>query len=50
MRSSSYYAVLSYYLDIGWQRAAELTFIICVPLAIWMASKINERWHDDRED
>ncbi len=41
---------LMYYLDISWQRAAELTFIICIPLAIWLASKINERWHDDRED
>jgi hypothetical protein len=28
----------------------ELTLILCIPLAIWMASKINERWHDDRED
>jgi len=30
-------------------RAAEITFILCIPIAYWMASKINERWHDDRE-
>ena len=41
---------LGYYLSISWQRAAELTFIICIPLAFWMATKINERWHDDGED
>ena len=28
----------------------EYTFIICIPVAFWMAEKINERWHDDRED
>ena len=31
-------------------RAAEITFILCIPRACWMASKRNERWHDDRED
>ena len=41
---------LAWSLDLSWLRAAELTFIVCIPLAIWMAAKINERWHDDRED
>ena len=26
-----------------------ITFIFCIPVAYWMASKINERWHDDQE-
>tara|TARA_Y100000114_G_scaffold106648_1_gene99930 strand:+ start:85 stop:288 length:204 start_codon:yes stop_codon:yes gene_type:complete len=41
---------LAWSLDLSWLRAAELTFIVCIPVAIWMAAKINERWHDDRED
>tara|TARA_B100000029_G_C17017030_1_gene757112 strand:+ start:228 stop:431 length:204 start_codon:yes stop_codon:yes gene_type:complete len=32
------------------KQAMELTLILCLPIAVWMASKINERWHDDRED
>ena len=40
---------LAWSLDLSWLRAAELTFIVCIPLAIWMAAKINERWHDDQE-
>ena len=36
--------------DVSILRAAEITFILCIPIACWMASKINERWHDDRED
>ena len=36
--------------DVSILRAAEYTFIVCIPVAFWMAEKINERWHDDRED
>ena len=32
------------------KKSMELTFVCCIPIAVWMASKINERWHDDRED
>ena len=39
-----------YRFDVSVLRAAEITFILCIPIAYWMASKINERWHDDRED
>ena len=39
-----------YRFDVSVLRAAEITFILCMPIAFWMASKINERWHDDRED
>jgi len=39
-----------YRFDVSVLRAAEITFILCIPIAFWMASKINERWHDDRED
>jgi hypothetical protein len=39
-----------YRFDVSIQRAAEITFILCIPIAAWLASKINERWHDDRED
>ena len=35
--------------DVSILRATELTFIVCIPVAFWMAEKINERWHDDRE-
>jgi hypothetical protein len=31
------------------QESINLTFILCIPIAIWMAMKINERWHDDNE-
>ena len=36
--------------DVSVLRAAEITFILSIPVAAWMAHKINERWHDDRED
>ena len=39
-----------YRFDVSVLRAAEITFILCIPIAAWLASKINERWHDDRED
>jgi len=35
--------------DVSTLRAAEYTFIVCIPVAFWIAEKINERWHDDRE-
>ena len=36
-------------LDVSVLRAAEITFLLCIPVAYWMANKINERWHDDQE-
>ena len=42
--------ILNQYFGYSIQRSMELTFILCLPLAAWMAHKINERWHDDRED
>ena len=36
--------------DVSILRAAEITLLLCIPIAFWMAKKINERWHDDRED
>jgi len=35
--------------DVSVLRAAEITFLLCIPVAFWMAEKINERWHDDEE-
>ena len=35
--------------DVSILRAAEITFILCIPIAYRMARKKNERWHDDRE-
>ena len=35
--------------DVSVLRAAEITFFLCIPVAYWMAKKINERWHDDIE-
>ena len=35
--------------DVSVLRAAEITFFLCIPVAYWMAKKINERGHDDRE-
>jgi len=42
--------VLNRYFNYTIQEAMELTLILCVPIAVWMASKINERWHDEEED
>ena len=42
--------ILNHYFGYSVQRSMELTFILCLPLAAWMAWAINERWHDDRED
>ena len=41
---------IMWYFNVSVIKAAEYTFILCIPIAIWLASKINERWHDDRED
>ena len=42
--------VLNNHFGYSVQRSMELTLILCIPIAVWMATKINERWHDDRED
>jgi hypothetical protein len=42
--------VLNHYFGFSVKKSMELTFVCCIPIAVWMASKINERWHDDRED
>ncbi len=42
--------ILNRYFDYSVVESMELTFILCIPIAVWMAKKINERWHDDRED
>ena len=42
--------ILNHYFDIPPKKAMEYTLVFCIPIAIWMATKINERWHDDRED
>ena len=41
--------MLNHYFGYSIRRSMELTFILCIPLAVWMALKINERWHDDQE-
>ena len=41
--------MLNNYFGYSIRRSMELTFILCIPVAYWMASKINERWHDDQE-
>ncbi len=42
--------VLNRYFEYSMKHSMELTFILCIPVAAWMASKINERWHDEEED
>jgi len=42
--------VLNRYFNYSIQEAMELTLILCIPVAVWMASKINKRWHDEEED
>ena len=42
--------VLNNHFGYSVQKSMELTLILCIPIAVWMATKINERWHDDRED
>jgi uncharacterized membrane protein YoaK (UPF0700 family) len=41
--------MLNHYFGYSIKRSMELTFILCIPLAVWIASKINKRWHDDQE-
>tara|TARA_R100001126_G_C4757649_1_gene116126 strand:+ start:386 stop:589 length:204 start_codon:yes stop_codon:yes gene_type:complete len=41
--------MLNHYFDYSVKQSMELTFILCIPIAVWMASKINDRWHDDQE-
>ena len=31
------------------QRAGEITFVLMIPVAIWLADKINQRWLDDSD-
>tara|TARA_R100000781_G_C4035398_1_gene112063 strand:+ start:362 stop:562 length:201 start_codon:yes stop_codon:yes gene_type:complete len=38
-----------WFFECGFEKAVAYTFATCIPIAAWMASKINERWHDDRE-
>ena len=33
----------------NFQRSAEITFLLMIPVAAWMAHKIAIRWHDDEE-
>jgi hypothetical protein len=42
--------VLNRYFNYSIQESMELTLILCIPIAVWMASKINDRWHDEEED
>ena len=30
-------------------KAAEYTLILSIPIAIWLASRINDRWQDDED-
>ena len=30
-------------------KAAEYTLILSIPIAIWLAGRINDRWHDDED-
>ena len=41
--------VLNRYFNYSIQESMELTFVFCIPIAVWMALKINERWHDDED-
>ena len=41
--------ILNHNFDLSNKQSMELTLILCIPIAIWMAKKINERWHDDDE-
>jgi len=36
--------------DLGAVHSAELTFLLCIPVAAWMMDKIAQRWHDDEDD
>ena len=41
--------VLNRFFNYSIQESMELTFVFCIPIAVWMALKINERWHDDED-
>jgi hypothetical protein len=40
---------LNHYFDYSVKQSMELTFILCIPVAVCLALKINDRWHDDQE-
>jgi hypothetical protein len=42
--------ILNKYFGYSIRHAMELTLILSIPIAVWMASKINERWHDEEEE
>ncbi len=33
----------------GTQRAGEITFVLMIPVVIWLMDKINQRWLDDSD-
>ncbi len=41
-------SVLNHYFDLSPRKSMEYTLVFCIPIAVWLACKINDRWHDDQ--
>jgi len=37
------------HFEVSVIRAGEITFFLMIPVAIWLADKINQRWLDDSD-
>ena len=40
---------LNFYFELSSKKIMEFTLVFCIPIAVWIACKINQRWHDDNE-
>ena len=40
---------LNFYFELSSKKVMEFTLVFCIPIAAWIACKINQRWHDDNE-
>ncbi len=41
-------SLLNHYFDLSPKKSMEYTLVFCIPIAVWLACKINDRWHDDQ--
>lgn len=44
------HSIVSNLWGFNFQRTTEITFLLCIPVAVWLMDKIAQRWHDDAED
>lgn len=44
------HSTVSTYWDLDFQRTTEITFMLCIPVAAWMMSKLAQRWHAEDDE